>query len=63
MQTDLRWRKSSYSANQGDCVETASLPDGGMAVRDTKDRDGAMLTFTADAWAEFTSAIKDGRIS
>lgn len=57
----MDWKKSSYSG-QGNCVEVADLPDGGMAVRDTKNRDGAMLRFSADAWAEFTSAIKEGRI-
>jgi hypothetical protein len=57
------WRKSSYSGGQGNCVEVADLPDGGMAVRDTKNRGGGMLRFSADAWAEFISAIKDGRIS
>ena len=52
------WRKSSYSANGGqDCVETGSVP-GAVLVRDTTDRDGAMLVFSADAWAGFVSGIK-----
>jgi hypothetical protein len=59
----MNWHKSSYSGDQGNCVETAELPDGGMAVRDTKDRDGGTLQFSADAWREFTDAIKSGRIS
>lgn len=62
MNDNLRWRKSSYSGQGANCVEVADLPDGGMAVRDTKDHDGAMLRFSAEAWREFTSAIKDGRI-
>jgi hypothetical protein len=47
------WRKSSYSdGNGGNCVETASR-DGVVLVRDTKHRDGAVLTILADAWRRF----------
>jgi hypothetical protein len=59
----MNWQTSSYSGDQGNCVETAELPDGGMAVRDTKNRDGGMLTFDWSAWREFIDAIKAGRIS
>ena len=52
------WRKSTYSgSNGGDCVETAGA-DGEILVRDTTDRDGGALAFTADAWAEFTASLK-----
>lgn len=51
------WRKSSYSTNGGqDCVEVAG--DGAILVRDTTDRDGGTLVFSADAWASFVSGIK-----
>jgi hypothetical protein len=52
------WRKSSYSGNGGEaCVETAS--DGGaILVRDTTDRDGGTLAFTAGAWAKFTASLR-----
>ena len=51
------WRKSSHSGdNGGECVEVASA--GGVLVRDTTDRTGPMLTFTADAWRAFTATIK-----
>jgi hypothetical protein len=52
------WRKSSYSANGGEaCVETAG---GGstVLVRDTTDRDGGTLAFTAAAWAKFTASLR-----
>jgi hypothetical protein len=29
-----------------------------VLVRDTTDRDGGTLAFTADTWAEFITAIK-----
>jgi hypothetical protein len=52
------WRKSSYSdGNGGDCVETASS-DGTIQVRDTTNRDGTTLAFTASAWAQFTAALR-----
>lgn len=51
------WHKSSYSsANGGDCVEVASVE--GVMVRDTTDRQGVTLTFSADAWAEFTATLR-----
>jgi Domain of unknown function (DUF397) len=59
---DLTWVKSSYSGSQGDCVEVAELPDGGMAVRDTKDRAGVILRFGADAWGEFIASIKADKL-
>jgi Domain of unknown function (DUF397) len=52
------WRKSSYSdGNGGQCVETAS-DNSTVTVRDTADRDGGTLTFSASAWAEFTAAVR-----
>jgi hypothetical protein len=58
MSTVLNWRKSSYSGQANTCVEVADLPDGGRLVRDTKDRDGGTLRFTAAEWYQFTEAIK-----
>ena len=54
---DSNWRKSSYSGdNGGECVEVATA--GAVLVRDTADRSGPVLTFTADAWRAFTAAIR-----
>jgi Domain of unknown function (DUF397) len=55
---DPRWRKASYSGNGGaDCVETGSVP-GAVLVRDTRDRDGAVLSFTVGAWRAFAAGLK-----
>ncbi|MYT33276.1 DUF397 domain-containing protein [Streptomyces sp. MspMP-M5] len=54
------FRKSSYSAQSGDCVEVAPTSTGGHAVRDSKNPAGPHLTFTANAWSAFTEALKDG---
>ena len=54
---DSIWRKSSYSgSNGGECVEVATA--GAVLVRDTADRSGPVLTFTAEAWRAFTTAIR-----
>jgi hypothetical protein len=55
---ELLWFKSSYSSANGQCVETALLPDGGMAVRDTQNRGGDVLRIPADAWERFTTSLK-----
>jgi hypothetical protein len=55
----MDWRKSSYSgANGGSCVEVASAE--GVAVRDTTNRDGGTLVFSAQAWKAFAATIKNG---
>ena len=58
------WRKSSRSGNSGNggnCVEAGALTNGtGIAVRDTKDRDGATFTFTPDTWSDFVAELKSG---
>jgi hypothetical protein len=55
---DLRWRKSSYSGNGGgDCVQVANRGSR-VLVRDTKDRNGLTLRFTADAWHKFAKQLK-----
>jgi len=52
------WRKSTYSdGNGGDCVELAS-DTGAILIRDTTNRDGGTLMFTAGAWQTFTATIK-----
>jgi hypothetical protein len=55
------WRKSSYSGtNGGNCVEVGDAA-GAVAVRDTQDRAGAVLTLSADTWRAFAATIKAPR--
>lgn len=57
------WRKSTYSSQDGNCVEVAtSLPDV-VAMRDSKHRDGPVLAFARDEWQTFVGAVKDGEFS
>jgi hypothetical protein len=54
------WRKATYSTtNGGGCIEVAPTL-AAVAVRDSKDPDGARLAFTAEDWDRFTGQIKDG---
>ena len=53
------WRKSSRSADNGNCVEYCPQP-GVVGVRDSKDPDGAVLTFTPAEWLAFVGGAKDG---
>lgn len=46
----VRWRKSSHSGDQGECVEVAALPTGAIAVRDSKSPDGPRLTLSRRAF-------------
>jgi hypothetical protein len=51
--SEIRWRKSSRSANGGgNCVEVARTADA-AAVRDSKNTDATPLVFPAAAWQSF----------
>jgi Domain of unknown function (DUF397) len=52
----MEWRKATYSAENGNCVEVASAS--AVLVRDTQDRVGVTLSIPASAWLSFTATIK-----
>jgi Domain of unknown function (DUF397) len=54
------WHKSSYSSQDGNCVEVARNLPGVVAVRDSKDPDGPALVVTREAWRSFVSVLKRG---
>ena len=57
--TEFVFVKSSYSGGDAgqQCVEVArNVPDA-VAVRDSKDVDGAILRLTRTAWATFTREL------
>ncbi len=52
------WRKSSYSGQDGNCVEVARNLPGLVAVRDSKEPDGAKLVISQAAWRVFIRAAR-----
>ncbi|MGD3108337.1 MULTISPECIES: DUF397 domain-containing protein [unclassified Streptomyces] len=54
------WRKSRRSNPSGNCVELALLPDGGVAVRNSRHPAGPALIYTHDEMAAFVQGAKDG---
>ncbi|MGH3277420.1 MAG: DUF397 domain-containing protein [Streptosporangiaceae bacterium] len=55
-----RWRKSRASNPSGNCVELAALPDGGVAVRNSRYPAGPALVYTRAELAAFLTAAKNG---
>jgi hypothetical protein len=53
----LTWVKSTFSAS-GNCVEVAAGDR--VMVRDTRDVNGPVLTFSAAGWRDFTGQVKAG---
>jgi hypothetical protein len=57
--TGARWRKSTRSGgNGGNCVEVADNLGDVVAVRDSKDPSGPVLTFGPESWRAFIAAAK-----
>ncbi|MEV7378029.1 DUF397 domain-containing protein [Streptomyces lydicus] len=66
MTDSLRWVKSSYSDNGGQCIEWApehAAATGEFKVRDSKNPQGSALVFAASAWSSFVGAVKGGEFS
>jgi hypothetical protein len=55
----LNWIKSSLSFSNGNCVEVAKMPDGLVAIRNSKVRK-PVLKFTPDEWEAFIAGASNG---
>ncbi|QIP85372.1 DUF397 domain-containing protein [Streptomyces sp. Tu 2975] len=61
--TELRgvvWQKSRHSNSQGSCVELARLPDGDVAMRNSRHPDGPALVYTPAEIEALLLGVKDG---
>jgi hypothetical protein len=56
------WRKSRRSVGNGACVEVTEAVSG-IAVRDTTDRSGPRITYSAAAWRNFGQSVRQGHFA
>ncbi|MGH3625650.1 MAG: DUF397 domain-containing protein [Sciscionella sp.] len=54
------FRKSSYSGENGHCVEVGPATDGGRWLRDSKDPNTPAHYLTATEWDALVRGVKDG---
>lgn len=54
----IEWRKSRFSADQGNCVEIGSLSVS-VLVRDSEDITGPVLAVTHDQWTQFLRHLRN----
>jgi hypothetical protein len=57
---DATWQKSQHSNPNGACVEVALLPDGEIAVRNSRFPSGPALVYTRAEIAAFLAGAKAG---
>lgn len=57
------FRKSGRSGAYDNCVEVATNLPGLVAIRDSKNPTGPVLTFTPRAWREFLDRMKTGELA
>ncbi|GAA5120817.1 DUF397 domain-containing protein [Haloechinothrix salitolerans] len=54
------WRKSTRSNPSGNCVELAWLPTGEIALRNSRDPQGAVLVYSRAEIGAFIASAKQG---
>jgi hypothetical protein len=54
------WTKSSFSWQNGNCVEVAGLSADLVKVRDSMNPDGTVLRFGPAEWAAFVGGVRKG---
>jgi Domain of unknown function (DUF397) len=54
------WRKSRHSNPSGNCVEVAELPDGTVAIRNSRYPSGPALICGPAEFSAFLASARDG---
>jgi hypothetical protein len=57
---DVRWFKSQHSNPNGECIELAALPNGEIAMRNSRFPAGPVLVYTQAEVTAFLAGAKDG---
>jgi hypothetical protein len=58
--SEMNWRKSTFSNPSGNCVELADLANGLVAMRNSRDPEGAVLVYTRPEIDAFLRGAKSG---
>ncbi|WP_406168699.1 DUF397 domain-containing protein [Streptomyces sp. NBC_00996] len=58
----FQYRKSSYSDDEGECVEIATNIPTTIAIRDSKNPTGPALRIHPTTWTTFQAAVAIGRL-
>jgi hypothetical protein len=56
----VSWRKSRRSNPSGNCVELAELPDGQVAMRNSRFPEGPVLVYTRSEISALLGGVRDG---
>ncbi|MZE76080.1 DUF397 domain-containing protein [Streptomyces xinghaiensis] len=54
----VRWRSSTYSGGNNECVEVAGNIPGTVPVRDSKRPGGPVICFSRSAWSTFVDHLR-----
>lgn len=57
---EVVWSKSHHSNPNGECVELATLPDGRIAMRNSRDPHGPAILFSRDSVEELLDSARCG---
>jgi hypothetical protein len=57
---DIGWHKSRYSNPDGSCLEVAELPNGSIAIRNSRYPNGPALIYTQAEMKAFLLGAKEG---
>lgn len=60
---DLNWIKAERSNSHGNCAEFAELPNGDIAMRNSRHPLNPALVFSREEFTDLIGALKDGEFN